>query len=306
MTQTATLTVHRLSDVAGAEIAEVDLSEPLSSALKDAILAAFLEHHLLVFRDQRLTQEPQHALTLHFGEIEGHVGRHPDGTPWPVVHLVHNLDEHGTPTETPDSIGNSASHTDTSCHAEPSLMTMLHALERPPHGGDTQYANAAAGYAALPEATTREIAALKAVHSWEASRRNLGVSPAMRRYRGDDPPVNAANRIRPRSRRVAPRLLTHLGEIARRRAAQHAALAVEARWSGRDRPSRSRGAPSCGRPSCPGAGAQPRRQRCQAARRLWSRRGSGSTPRPGPCGTAMRPFVPGWMASPSGLSPKSQ
>jgi len=189
MTETATLTVQRLSNVAGAEIADVDLSEPLSPALEDAILAAFLEHHLLVFRDQRLTKEQQHALTLHFGEIEGHVGRNPDGTPWSVVHLVHNLDEHGNPTETPDSIGNYAWHTDKSYHAEPSLMTMLHALELPPHGGDTQYANTAAGYAALPEETKREIALLKVVHSWEASRRNLGVSPATEAQKRERPPV---------------------------------------------------------------------------------------------------------------------
>jgi taurine dioxygenase len=175
--------------VAGAEITGVDLAQPLAPSLKDAIMAAFLEHHVLVFRDQHLTKDQQLALTLEFGEIEGHVARLPDGTPLPLVHTVHNLDEHGNPTATPDSVGNYSWHTDKSYHAEPSLMTMLHALELPSDGGDTQFANTTAGYAALPEETKRAIAELKVVHSWEASRRNLGGKPASEAQKRERPPV---------------------------------------------------------------------------------------------------------------------
>jgi alpha-ketoglutarate-dependent taurine dioxygenase len=184
-----TLAVQRLSKVAGAEVTDVDLSRPLPPALKDAIFAAFLAHHVLVFRDQTLTPDQQHALTLEFGEIEGHVARLPDGTPLPLVHTVHNLDEHGRPTATPDSVGNYSWHTDKSYHAEPSLMTMLHALELPPQGGDTQFANTAAGWAALPDGTKREIADLQVEHSWEASRRNLGAKPVTDEQKRERPPV---------------------------------------------------------------------------------------------------------------------
>ena len=182
-------TVTPLSDAAGAEVPGVDLSQPLPGALKNAILPAFLEHHLLVFRDQHLTGDQQLALTLSFGEIEGHVGRSPDGTPWPLVHLVHNLDGDGKPTADPDSIGNYFWHTDKSYHAEPSLMTMLHALELPPVGGDTQFANTAQGYAMLPEETKREIATLQVEHSWEASRRNIGEPPPSEQQKRERPPV---------------------------------------------------------------------------------------------------------------------
>ena len=58
--------VRRLSDIMGAEVTGVDLSKPLTPALKAAILDAFLEHHLLAFRDQNLTPEQQHAFTLNF------------------------------------------------------------------------------------------------------------------------------------------------------------------------------------------------------------------------------------------------
>ena len=189
MTQTATVTVRRLSDVAGTEITGVDLARPLSQELKAAIQAAFLAHHILVVREQCLTAEQQLALTLEFGEIEGHVARLADGRPLPLVHLVHNLDATGRPTATPDSVGNYSWHTDKSYHAAPSLMTMLHAVELPPQGGDTEFANTAAGYAALPEATKREIADLKVEHSWEASRRNLGASPITEEQKRERPPV---------------------------------------------------------------------------------------------------------------------
>jgi Taurine catabolism dioxygenase TauD, TfdA family len=106
MTDTATLTARRLSPVAGAEIPGVDLAEPLPPSLKDAITKAFLEHHLLVFRDQRLTADQQHALTSHFGPIEEHVARRADGSRSPVVHRVHNLDEDSQPTSAPRDIGN--------------------------------------------------------------------------------------------------------------------------------------------------------------------------------------------------------
>src|SRR5262245_36070643 len=156
----ATLAVRPLSQVAGAEI---DLSRPLAPALKDAIMNAFLAHRVLVFHEQRLTADRQHALTLQFGEIEEHVAR---GDRLPLVHTVHNLDGQGQPTATPDGVGNYSWHTDKSYHAEPSLMTMLHALELPPDGGgDTQFANTGAGYAALPPETQREIAGHQVVHS---------------------------------------------------------------------------------------------------------------------------------------------
>jgi len=174
MTDTATLTVRRLSPVAGAEITGMDLTEPLPPSLRDAIMKAFLEHHLLVFRNQNLTADQQHALTLQFGPIEDHVARRADGSRSPVVHRVHNLDERDQPTATPREIGNYFWHTDKSYHQTPSLLTMLHATELPPVGGDTEFANTAMGYAALPESTRHEIADLRVVHSWESSRRNTG------------------------------------------------------------------------------------------------------------------------------------
>src|SRR3954451_16073500 len=89
---------ERLSPAGGVAITGADLSRPLSPAFRDAILAAFREHHVVVFRDQDLGKEAQLAFTLQFGEIEEHVGRHAAASRYGLVHTVTNLDDNGNPT----------------------------------------------------------------------------------------------------------------------------------------------------------------------------------------------------------------
>src|SRR5512143_295577 len=98
MTDTAIADAHtpsigsRLSPAGGVAITGVDLSHPLSPPLRDAILAAFLEHHVLVFRDQDLSKDEQLAFTTQFGEVEEHVARHSAGNErYGLVHLVTNI-----------------------------------------------------------------------------------------------------------------------------------------------------------------------------------------------------------------------
>jgi alpha-ketoglutarate-dependent taurine dioxygenase len=133
----------RLSPAGGVAITGADLSKPLPAAQREEILAAFLDHHILVFRDQDLTKQEQLAFTRQFGEIEEHVGRHSAASRYGLVHTVTNLDEDGRPTTKLTQVGNYHWHTDKSYHAVPSLMTILHAKELPPDGGDTQFANMA-------------------------------------------------------------------------------------------------------------------------------------------------------------------
>jgi len=179
----------RLSPAGGVEIAGIDLSVPIDAAVRQLIHRAFLDHHIVVFPDQALSKDQQHAFTLTFGELEGHVGRHADGRRYDIVHSVTNLDRDGNPTKEPDTRGNYFWHTDKSYHAVPSLLTMLHAVELPPQGGDTQFANTAMAYAALPEETKARIAGLRVVHSWESSRRNSGSRPASEDEIRERPPV---------------------------------------------------------------------------------------------------------------------
>ena len=132
--------MRRLSTAGGVEMPAMDLSKPLSEPEKQLIRDAFLEHHILVFRNQKLSKEAQAAFTEQFGELEGHVVRQHDGSTTPQVHTVSNLDADGKPSYKPLTHGNYCWHTDKSYHAKPSLATLLHAIELPTEGGNTQFA----------------------------------------------------------------------------------------------------------------------------------------------------------------------
>lgn len=186
----STLQICRLSDVMGAEVTGIDLSKPISATVKQAIMNAFLDHHLLAFRNQELSPEHQHAFTLQFGEIEEHVARLPDGEKLPLVHIVNNLDAEGRPTAKPHSTGNYFWHTDKSYHDLPSLATLLYAVELPPDGGDTLFCNTYKAYDMLPDERKRQLDGMRAVHSWEASRRNTGNAPATEQQKRERPPVS--------------------------------------------------------------------------------------------------------------------
>ena len=180
----------RLSLAAAVAVTGADLSRPLSPVFRDAILTAFREHHILVFRDQDLSNDEQLAFTRQFGEIEEHVGRHVAAARYGLVHTVTNVGDDGNPTAKLTAVGNYHWHTDKSYHAVPSLMTLLHAKELPPDGGDTQFANMAMAYEALPQAKKRQIAELRVVHSWAASRRRAGAPPPSEIEMRERPPVD--------------------------------------------------------------------------------------------------------------------
>ena len=67
---------------------------------------------------------------------------------------------------------------------------MLHGVEIPSRGGETQFANTALAYAALDEATKQRIAGLRASHSWERSRIQSRSPLATEEQKRERPPVD--------------------------------------------------------------------------------------------------------------------
>ncbi len=161
------LTINPLSAVLGAEIVGVNLARADRRSQVATIKAALLQHHLLVLRDQKLDEAQLQSLAEEFGEIEGkYVHRRPGGTITSPIHLVQNLDAQGKPSKRPYNFIHSFYwHTDKSYTPVPSLVTMLQAIELPPKGGDTEFANMEAAYAALPEATKQKIQGLRVEHN---------------------------------------------------------------------------------------------------------------------------------------------
>ena len=146
----------------------------------------------------------------------------------PLVHVISNLDANGNPTSKPYSHGNYYWHTDKSYHAKPSFATLLHAVEIPPSGGDTQFANLHLAYEALPEARQRELAELRLEHSWEASRINTGNRPATEDEKRDRPPViHPLVRTHPDTGRKLLYIGTHVSHVVGMERAESAALLEE-------------------------------------------------------------------------------
>ena len=173
----------RLSAAGGVAITGIDLAKPLPPESKRRIAEAFRDHHVVVFPAQALSREHQYDFAHNFGEIE------PSGQPGSkrhaVAHVISNLDKDGNPVDRSASpVSNYRWHTDKSWHAVPPLLTMLYAVELPPEGGDTEFANTLLGYAALPDETKRHIAGLRVVFCWGSSGGQSMM--AMR----EDPPVD--------------------------------------------------------------------------------------------------------------------
>jgi len=145
------------SGLIGAEVRGVDLSGNLDSATVAEIRRAFLEHHVLFFRDQDLTPETLKAFGRRFGELDTHpfvdgMPEHPE-----VIEIV---------TE-PDDIVNFGGgwHTDVTFLEEPDLGSILYGIEIPPYGGDTLFANQHAAYDALSPTMQAILDGLQARHS---------------------------------------------------------------------------------------------------------------------------------------------
>jgi alpha-ketoglutarate-dependent taurine dioxygenase len=211
----------RLSKAGGVAITGVDLAKPLPSEPKASILEAFHDHHVVVFPGQALTRELQYDFARNFGEIE------PSGQPGSkrhtVAHVISNLDKDGNPVDRSSSlVSNYRWHTDKSWHPVPPLLTMLHAVELPPSGGDTEFANTSMGYAALSEETKRRIAGLRVVFCWGTSGGNS--IAAMR----EDPPVDhPLVRTHPDTGHMALYLGNHASHILGMPEAEGAALLDE-------------------------------------------------------------------------------
>jgi taurine dioxygenase len=173
----------------GAEIGTIDLRQPISESLREEIVAAFARHHLLVFRGQQLGKHRMGEVAAMFGEVEGNVFRNADGSTLEAIHQISNLDAAGRPAENPYVKSNYFWHSDKAYLPVPALLTMLHAVELPPSGGDTQFADMIQAYASLSDEVKQQISALRAVHSFEYMRTSTGDRPLTDEEKKAAPPV---------------------------------------------------------------------------------------------------------------------
>ena len=150
----------------GAEVVGLDLSRPLADADFVRIHRAHLDHHVLVFRDQRITPEQQIAFSRRFGPLQVHVLKQFLLAGHPEIFIISNIVEQGQPIGLADA--GKFWHSDLSYKEFPSLGSMLLAQELPEEGGDTLFASQQLAYETLPSELRRAIEGKRAAHSYTA------------------------------------------------------------------------------------------------------------------------------------------
>jgi taurine dioxygenase len=153
------LCITPVSPVLGAEVRGLDLAEGVDDATFSILHRAFLEHGVLLFKNQTAMPVPvQLALCRRLGPLHEHSAA-PSDQDYPAL-LVFR-----THRDSKVSSGNGW-HTDVSCEAEPPSATMLQIRVTPPDGGgDTLFADMEAAYATLVPARRRRLCGLTARHA---------------------------------------------------------------------------------------------------------------------------------------------
>ena len=151
--------VHPLSDEIAAEIGGVDLAAPMSDAVFDRIYRAWLDHQVLRFRNQSITDPQMIAFSHRFGELDlapvpGHGKAFVEGLP--EMFVISNVVENGTPI---GSLGDGEClwHTDMSYTPIPPKASCLYSIEVPEGEGDTGFLNMYHAYETLPEALRAQV-----------------------------------------------------------------------------------------------------------------------------------------------------
>jgi len=149
--------VRPLSPTIGAEITGLSLADELDDATFSELDKAFMDHKVLFFRDQDITTDQHVAVCRRFGELEVHPFV-PAKAGFPeVMVLTHNEKFRGT---------ENFWHSDVTWRQEPSLGSMLRAVEVPDVGGDTLFADMEAAYDGLGPAMAAMVDGLVAVHDF--------------------------------------------------------------------------------------------------------------------------------------------
>jgi taurine dioxygenase len=159
------LRTKSLSPALGAEILDIDLSEPMSDELFEKILQCWHDNAVVLFRGQHLSEADQVRFAEYFGPLAlSHTRRYTTANP--AVMLISNIRENGKQIGAlPD--GEMQFHSDQCYQEKPAMASMLYAIEVPSVGGNTLFANAYAAYETLSDDIKRRLDGRKAMHAYD-------------------------------------------------------------------------------------------------------------------------------------------
>ncbi len=193
-----TLSIKPLSKHLGGEASGVDLSQPLTQDMIDAINTGMDQYGMLVFRNQPLSQTEQLNLAKSFGPLDMGLKKlkvRKDRLEHPELADLSNVTDDASGVVEPTHkkiIGNIANqlwHSDSSFQRPAARYSMLSAVRVPSDGGDTEYTDLRAAYDALPASMKNELKDLQAEHYVLHSRFLLGDTDYTEEQKNTLPPV---------------------------------------------------------------------------------------------------------------------
>jgi alpha-ketoglutarate-dependent 2,4-dichlorophenoxyacetate dioxygenase len=179
-----TIAIRQIHPVFVGEVSGVDLTRPLSPEEVAAIEAGMDRYAVLVFHDQKITDEQQMAFSKNFGPLEdargGNITKPEDKRLATGMNDVSNLGRDGQPLPRESrvrlfNLGNMLWHSDSSFRPIPAKYSLLSARVVNPTGGNTEFADMRAAYDTLDAPTKALIEGLICEHSLMYSRGSLGM-----------------------------------------------------------------------------------------------------------------------------------
>jgi alpha-ketoglutarate-dependent 2,4-dichlorophenoxyacetate dioxygenase len=218
-----TIAIRQIHPVFVGEVSGVDLTRPLSRDEVAALEAGMDRYAVLVYHDQKITDEQQMAFSVNFGPMEdargGNITKDQDRRLQVGMNDVSNLGKDGRPMERDSrqrafNLGNMLWHSDSSFRPIPAKYSILSARVVNPVGGNTEYADMRAAYDALDAATRAEIEDLVCEHSLMYSRGSLGMLEYSDEEKAMFKPVRQRLvRTHPVTKRKSLYLSSHAGTI---------------------------------------------------------------------------------------------
>ncbi len=168
MTVLERLDIRKLAAPLGAEIIGLDLRKTITAEEREAVLQAWYQYQVLVFRDQDLSPRDQVAFTACLGEpgrprVPSRAAHDMIRDLPPEIMIVSNVRIDGKPLGLPHD-GEMWFHSDM-CYVEvPHKATLLYAVDLPSRGGHTLFADMYGAYENLPDRLKLHLAGCRARH----------------------------------------------------------------------------------------------------------------------------------------------
>jgi len=188
------ITVRGLHPAIGAEIRGVDLRAPMDAETFRAVHDAWMEHLVVVFPGQQITDEEHVAFTRFFGEPEIFHQTIIRSRSAKEIFRVSNVDDDGNlmppshPTVQQVSLAQ-LWHTDSSYRAMPCIGSLLHGVEISRTGGETQFINMYMVYDELPDALRCQVEGRRARHDFGNLHRLRDLKPLTEAEKAAMPPA---------------------------------------------------------------------------------------------------------------------